>query len=221
MNSLIYSRARGIIESVPKGISVLAATKKRSAGEILEAVSAGIKIIGENYVQEAQYKKRFISAGVSWHMIGTLQKNKVKKAIQIFDVIETIDSIDLADCVEKECAKVNKIICVMVEVNIAREPQKSGVLPEELENIIEFILGCSHMQLVGLMTMGPLTDNEKVLVQSFRAVRNLFGNIKDKFSLGNSFKYLSMGMSSSYSIAIQEGANLIRIGTSIFGLRNG
>ena len=219
MKNSIYNRTKSFIEAVPKGVKVLAAAKKRDAAEVLEAIRAGIKIIGENYVQEAQAKRPLVNADVSWHMIGSLQKNKVKKAIQIFDVVETVDSIDLADCIEKECAKLNKNICVMVEVNIAREPQKAGIFPERLKKVVEFIIKCRHLRLIGLMAMGSLTDNKDILHKHFKEVRNLFYDIKETFSLNSSFEYLSMGMSSSYDIAIQEGANLVRIGTAIFGPR--
>jgi len=213
-----------ILSGLPAGVGLVAAAKGRSAEEILEAVKAGVRIIGENYVQEAEEKYsrcgvwRFPDAAsgkVRWHFIGHLQKNKVKRAVRIFDMIETVDSPGIAEAIDKSCAEIEKVMPVLIEVNSGKEKNKSGVLPEDAENLIKDISGFGNIKVSGLMTMGPALKNPEDYRPYFRATKILF----DKIKSGLDIKYLSMGMSDSYQVAIQEGANLIRLGTLIFGPR--
>ena len=197
-----------ILSWLPGYVELVAAAKSRSVEEILEAIDSGVRIIGENYVQEAEEKFSVIGAKARWHFIGHLQKNKVKKAVKIFDMIETVDSVEIAQEINKACASINKTMPVLIEVN-------SHVLPFDAETIIKNISGLPNIKLVGLMTMGPVLENPEDYRPYFKETKALF----DKIRINHDIKYLSMGMSDSYPIAIQEGANLVRLGTALFGPR--
>lgn len=209
----IKDNVQKILRELSRHVELVAATKARSAEEILEAIDSGIRIVGENYVQEAEEKFNTVGAKVKWHFIGHLQKNKVKKAVRIFDMIETIDSVEIAEAIDKACAVINKVMPVLIEINSGREENKSGVLPEDVETIINNISGLSNIKVTGLMTMAPLLKDPEDYRQYFKETKKVF----DKIRINHDIKYLSMGMSDSYRIAIQEGANLVRIGTAIFG----
>lgn len=216
---MIKENVHNILSCLPAGVLLQAAAKSRSTAEIEEAVSAGVRIIGENYVQEAAGKFAVLGNKVKWHLIGHLQKNKAKPAVKIFDMIETVDSLDLASVLERECAKINKIMPVLVEINCAREERKSGVLPQEAPNIVEKMMKFKNLKLEGLMTLGPFTGYPEDARPFFRQTREIFDTIKEKYGSRLEWKYLSMGMSDTYRIALEEGANIIRIGTAIFGPR--
>jgi pyridoxal phosphate enzyme (YggS family) len=153
-------------------------------------------------------------------MIGHLQTNKAKKAVRIFDMIETVDSMKIANAINKECAKTGKIMPVLIEINSAEEPQKAGVMPDKAVELIREISGLEHIRIEGLMTIGPFLDNPEGLRPYFRKTKELFEKIKGMNLPNIEMKYLSMGMSDSYRIAIEEGANMVRIGTKIFGPRD-
>lgn len=208
-----------LLKDIPEGIIVVAAAKTRTSQEILEAIDAGIKFVGENYVQEAEKVFSEIGRKVKWHFIGHLQRNKVKKAVEIFDLIETVDSISLAKEIDKRCARIGKIMPVLCEINIAKEKTKSGVYPEEVEDLILEISTLKNIKVLGLMTMGPFSENPEEIRPYFRKTRDIFQKLKEKSIPNVQMKYLSMGMSNSYKQAIEEGANIIRIGTRIFGPR--
>ena len=197
----------------------MAAAKTRQPAEILEAVEAGVRIIGENYIQEAEKAHAVVGNNVEWHFIGHLQKNKVKKAVQIFDMIETIDSLAIAKEIDKRCAQSGKIMPVLIEVNSGREEQKSGAFPENVEPLVREISTLPSIRVIGLMTMGPRFGNPEESRPYFIETREIFERIK-KLNLPNvEMKYLSMGMTNSYQIAIEEGANIVRLGSKIFGER--
>jgi len=209
-----------ILSELPDGIQLVAAAKTRSPEEILEAVEAGVKIIGENYVQEAERAREVVGNKAKWHFIGHLQKNKVKKAVKIFDVIETVDSIELAREIDKRCAQIGKTMPVLIEINSGRELQKAGVLPENAEQLVREISACPNIRITGLMTMGPRFGNPENSRPYFVETKKLFEKIK-KLNLPNTeMRYLSMGMTNSYKIALEEGANIVRIGSKIFGERD-
>lgn len=216
---MIKENTQNILSQLPPGVELVAAAKQRTADEIKQAIFAGVKIIGENYPQEAKAKFEVIGKEVKWHLIGHLQRNKVKLAVSIFDLIETVDSLDLAKVLDKELKKINKIMPVLVEVNSAAEPQKQGILPEGLENFIAELLNFPNLAVAGLMTMGPWLEDPEEIRPYFRETKQLFEQIKRKYSGKLKLEYLSMGMSSSWPIAIAEGANIIRVGTAIFGER--
>jgi hypothetical protein len=197
-------------------VELVVAAKDRTAKEVLEAVAAGVKIIGENYVQEAERDYLAIESRAKWHCIGSLQKNKVKKAVRLFDMIQTVDSLEIAREIDKRCAQVGKVMPVLVEINSGREEQKSGVLPEDAEELIKALSGLPNVRVTGLMTMGPRTGDPEESRPYFVTTRKLFERIKGLKIPNVEMKYLSMGMSNSYRVALEEGANMVRIGTKVF-----
>jgi hypothetical protein len=209
-----------ILSELPEGVQLVAAAKTKKPEEILEAIEAGIKIVGENYVQEAERAYEVIGNKAKWHFIGHLQKNKVKKAIKIFDMIETVDSFELAKEIDKRCAQIGKVMSVLIEVNIGREAQKSGVLPENTEQLAKDISALSNIRVMGLMTMGPLSGNPEDSRPYFVEMKKLFEKMKNLNLPTIEMKYLSMGMTNSYKIAVEEGANIVRLGGKIFGERD-
>lgn len=218
---MIEENVRGILAELPEGVRLVAAAKSRTPQEIERALDGGVEIIGENYVQEALAAYQVIGRRAKWHFIGHLQKNKVKKAIEIFDMIETLDSEGLAQEIEKRAAQKEKTVSVLLEVNSGREPQKFGVMPEDLEDLVRAIAGFSHISVQGLMTMGPIFGDPEEARPYFVATRKAFEHIQSLDIPGIEMKILSMGMTNSYRVAIEEGANLVRIGTKIFGARKG
>jgi PLP dependent protein len=205
-----------ILAELPSGVELVTVVKGRSPDEILEAIEAGAKVIGENYLQEADKARETVGNRVKWHFIGHLQRNKVKKAIGLFDTIETVDSLALAHDLDKHCGETGTIMPVMVEVNSGREPQKWGVLPEQVKQVVEGIAHLSHLKVTGLMTMGPRVGNPEDARAYFVTTRHLFEEIRSHQLPNVEMKYLSMGMSNSYRVALQEGANIIRLGRQIF-----
>lgn len=202
---------------MPREVRLVAAVKGRTPPEIMEAIEAGVKIIGENYVQEAEKVRPFIKVDVDWHLIGHLQKNKARKAVPIFDMIETIDSLELAKEIDRACAQAGKIMPVLIEINSGREAQKAGVLPENAEPIIREVSRLPNIKVMGLMTMGPRAGNPEDFRPYFKETRRVFELIKGLNLANVEMKHLSMGMSNSYRVAIEEGATIIRIGSKIFG----
>ena len=213
----IRENVKLVLNELPEGITLVAAAKTRKPAEILEAVEAGVSIIGENYVQEAESAYQVIGNRAKWHFIGHLQKNKVKKAVRLFDMIETVDSLEIAREIDKRCAQIGKFMPVLIEINSGREPQKSGVFPEKAAELVTEISTCHNLRIMGLMTMGPLFEEPEDLRPYFRETKRLFENIRRLNLPKVDTKYLSMGMTNSYQVAIKEGANMVRIGIKIFG----
>ena len=208
-----------ILQSLPPGVQLVAAAKTRNAQEVNTAVSAGIHAIGYNYIQEAERMRPLIGGSTPWHMIGHLQRNKVKKAVELFDMIETIDSERLAQEVEKQSAAVGKVMPVLIEINSGKESNKSGVLPENAIGLIRRIHHLPHLKIKGLMAMGPHFGDPEDARPYYRVTKRIFEEIRRVELPGVEMRYLSMGMSNSYRIAIAEGTNIIRIGTALFGER--
>jgi pyridoxal phosphate enzyme (YggS family) len=218
--AVIEQNVKQILDELPEGVELVAAAKTRQPEEILQAIAAGITIIGENYVQEAEKAYEVVEKRAEWHFIGYLQKNKVKKTVQLFDMIETVDSFELAEEIDKRCAQIGKVMQVLVEINSGREKQKSGVLPERAEQLIKQISGLPNIRVKGLMTMGPRFGDPEDSRPYFVETRKIFERIKVLNLPNVEMRYLSMGMTNSYKIAIDEGANLVRIGSKIFGSRD-
>jgi len=214
-----------ILASVPPDVIVVAAAKGRTAQEVQAALQAGIRHVGHNYVQQAVAmipaldKERTEGERVTWHMIGHVQRNKAKQAVQLFDVIETLDSWRLALALERRCAQTGQVMPVLVEINSGREASKTGVLPQEVDALIERLADLQHIRVQGLMTMGPRFGDPEQARPYFRATRAAFERLSIQTLPNVTMRYLSMGMSNSYPIAIEEGANVVRIGTKIFGPR--
>ena len=202
-------------------ITIMAATKGRSVAEIVEAVNAGISDVGENYVQELLDKKGELDeAGYSdirWHAIGHLQRNKVRYVVPICDQIHSVDSLRLAQEIDRRAARIGKVQAVLLEINIAGEESKFGIAPEQAPQLAEQIMELEHLQLRGLMTMPPYTDNPEDSRPLFKALRDLAEQLVGRGLPSEAMSELSMGMSGDYEVAIEEGATIIRLGTVLFG----
>lgn len=214
----IKDKYNEIKRQIPDYVTIVAVTKQRTIEEIKEAFDAGVKIVGENYIQEAMDKYRHID-GLQWHFIGHLQRNKVKDAIKMFDCIQSVDSVRLAIELDKQCAKLSKVMPILIEINIGGEESKYGVKPEEALGIIRQIAELPNVHIEGLMTMEPYFDDPEQARPYFRQMKRLFDEIKSQNIPNAEMKILSMGISNSYEIAIEEGSNMVRIGTKIFGPR--
>jgi len=216
---MIVDNVKRLRREIPDYVTIVAASKTRTASEILGLLDSGLRDVGENYVQEAQEKFEVIGSKARWHCIGHLQRNKVKKAVEIFDLIQTVDSLKLAEEIDKRCAFINRRMPIMIEVNSGREEKKAGVFPENVSELIESISSLENISVVGLMTMGPLTDDQEEIRPYLRLTRELFEEISMQKIERVQMRYLSMGMSGSYKVAIEEGSNMVRLGTIIFGER--
>jgi len=217
---MIKENAQKILAELPDGVDLVAAAKTRSLAEVKQAIEAGVKIVGENYVQEAEQVAEGVRGLAKLHFIGHLQKNKVKKAVEIFDLIETVDSYKLALEINQRCEATGKIMPILIEINSGKEEAKFGLLPEETGSLVKQAAELKSIKIMGLMTMGPRFGNPEDSRIYFKETKKIFDKIKNLNLPGVEMKYLSMGMSNSYKIAIEEGANLVRLGTKIFGERN-
>lgn len=198
-------------------ITIVAVTKTHTPAVIKTAVAAGIHDIGENRVQEAEPKINEVGPIARFHMVGHLQTNKAKKAVQLFDVIQSIDSFKLTWEINRQAGLIDRTIECYIEVNSSGESQKFGVAPDECLDLLRQVHSLDHIKLTGLMTIGPFTDNEESIRKAFRLCRELFQKGKD--IAGNDFHTLSMGMSDDFPLGIAEGSTMIRIGTALFGPR--
>jgi len=215
----IEENVKRFLAELPAGVTLVAAAKTRTPEQILQAIAAGITIIGENYVQEAQAAFAAVGNKVKWHMIGHLQRNKVKQAVDIFDAIETVDSLRLASEIDRRCALIGRTMSVLIEINSGREPQKAGVLPEDTEDLLRALAPFEHVTVEGLMTMGPRFGDPEEARPYFKETKRLFDRMQGLQLANVEMRHLSMGMSNSYKVAIEEGADMIRVGTGLFGVR--
>lgn len=200
-------------------ITLVTVTKNVEPERINDAIDAGIKIIGENRVQEAEEKFKFITKDVEKHLVGHLQTNKVKKAIELFDLIQSVDSLHLAEEISKRGNDKGKIAEVLIEVNTSGESSKYGIKPEEVSNLVDQISELGNVKIKGLMTVGLLTEELEKVRPCFVRLMNLFESLKSLKKENVEMRYLSMGMSSDFELAVEEGASMIRVGTAIFGAR--
>jgi pyridoxal phosphate enzyme (YggS family) len=208
-----------LLTEILPSVTILAACKGRSAAEVQAAYQAGLRCFGHNYVQEALSIHPQLDLSAQWHMIGHLQRNKAGAAIELFDSIDTVDSLQLAQELEKRCASSDRQMNVMIEVNSGREENKSGTLPEDAVPLAEFIAHQPHLHLHGIMTMGPLVGDEEESRPYFVETRKVYEQIAALNLARVNLRYLSMGMSNNYQVAIREGANMVRLGTVLFGER--
>jgi hypothetical protein len=215
---------RGKIESKclkigvdPASITLVGITKTFPPQAAAEAVRAGLKDLGENKVQEAGAKIPLVQPRPIWHMVGHLQKNKAKKAVELFDVIQSVDNLELAGMISEHAITAGKRQTIYLQINSSYELQKSGFDPAEILGAVERIKDLPGLSVAGLMTIGPMTDDIKAMVKSFVLTRGLFERIREM--IGERFDKLSMGMSGDYELALEHGANVLRIGTAIFGER--
>lgn len=201
-------------------ILFLAVTKTVDIDRIKVAVDCGLKDLGENRVQELVQKYEILNSDCNWHLIGHLQTNKIKYIIDKVKLIHSVDSENLALEINKQAKKNNKIVDILVEINIADEATKFGIKPEDTEEIIIKLSNLSNINIKGFMTVAPLVNNAEDNRKYFEKLYKLFVDIKAKRIDNIDMKYLSMGMTNDYQIAVEEGANIVRIGTGIFGKRN-
>jgi hypothetical protein len=228
------------INKDPQEITIVVVSKGRTVEQIKEVIEAAITDIGENKVQEALLKYKELSAvststslgvlrrgvlsqskgcqlsAVRWHMVGHLQTNKVKDAVKTFDLIHSLDSFHLASEIDKQAAKINKVQDVLVEVNISDEATKFGIKPEGLPGLVKSVSGLKNIRLLGLMTIAPIVDNQEKARPYFRMLRELRDKINELLAVSCQLSALSMGMSDDFEVAIEEGANMVRIGRAIF-----
>ena len=210
----------------PQEITLIGVTKTASVGAIQEAIDAGIGHAAENRVQEAEAKFPLLLAKnpkLTTHIIGHLQTNKVKDAIKVAQLIQSVDSLKLANEIEKQAAKIDKTVNILVQFNTAREEQKFGAAPEEAIFLIDAIAKLPHVQILGLMCMAPYTEDQGIIRKTFSDLRGIRDSIIKQFGAHPrvQMKFLSMGMSSDYKIALEEGSNMIRVGSAIFSATGG
>lgn len=203
----------------PDAVKLLAAAKSQSVEAIREAIAAGVLLIGENYVQEAQETKKQVVEPAEWHMIGHLQRNKAKMAVESFDVIESLDNLALARELDKEGKKRGKRVRAFIEVNLAGEESKTGVAKTDFPALVDGVAKLENIRIEGLMTVPPFRENLKEVRPYFRELRELREKLLGQ-NMSNIVPHeLSMGMTHDFPIAIEEGATIVRIGTALFGAR--
>ena len=207
-----------ILTNIPSSVTIVAATKTRST-EVISAYCASVVAshIGENYVQEWESKHDKVKGAPIKHLIGHLQSNKAKKAVELFDVIQSIDSVKIAEAVAKEASKINKVQAVMIQVNISEDEKKSGTATDSINQLIEKIISNKNLKLVGLMCITAAYSNQEDTRKDFKKMFELYSAVKNKYKFPE-FQ-LSMGMSSDYELAISEGSTMVRLGTVLFGSR--
>ncbi len=200
-------------------VQLVAVTKNHDVDAMREAIDAGATAIGENRIQEAREKYTTLERKVDWHLIGHLQTNKAKYAVRMFDLIHSVDSENLALELDKAAGRIDKVQDVLVQVNLAREDSKSGIYREDLLPLLHKVDELPHLRLCGLMCIAPNYDEVERCRPLFQEMYEIFQKVKEiSFATAN-IKYLSMGMTHDYTIAIEEGANIVRVGTAIFGQR--
>jgi len=215
----VTRRCEEVLRRVPAHVTVLAAAKGRGPDEVRAAIRAGIHHIGENYVQEAERKRPLVPEPATWHMIGHLQRNKAGRALAVFDWLETLDSLPLAQRLERLLSQQKRILPVLVQVNIGREPRKAGVPPECLPEFVREVAALPHVRVRGLMAIPPVPQRPEDSRPYFREMRRLFDGLAAEKIPGVAMEVLSMGMSADWEVAVEEGATMVRLGTLLFGPR--
>lgn len=200
-------------------VELVAVTKNHDVCAMREAIDAGVTVVGENRVQEAVEKHAVLERDVRWHLIGHLQTNKVKQAVKLFDLIHSVDSEHLLLAVESAAGKMNKVQDILLQVNLAREESKFGIHKEDLPLLLQKADSLPHVHLCGLMCIAPHYEEVEQCRPLFREMYEIFSELQALPLVRSEMRWLSMGMTNDYVIAVEEGANLIRVGTGIFGAR--
>ncbi len=203
----------------PSSVRLIVVTKTVDVDRIREAVAAGAVILGENRVQEAKAKIEKLGGIAGWHLIGHLQSNKAKYAVKLFDMIHSVDNLELAKEIDKQAAKIGKIQNVLIEVSIAGEAQKAGVGLDRTVDLVKEAAKFKNIAIQGIMTVPPLLDDPEAVRPYFREMRALADGIRKENTPNVNMKELSMGMSGDFEVAVEEGATMVRVGTAIFGKR--
>lgn len=217
--AIIRKNITAAISNNNRNVKLVAVTKTQSPASIREAIAAGITTIGENRVQEALEKYPVLTDNPEWHLIGHLQTNKVRQAVALFDLIQSVDSERLLIEINNAAAKINKCQNILIQVNIAEEESKFGILSGQLWQLVNVATQLENINLCGLMTIAPFYSNPESARPIFRELFFLFQELKSNNLKKSNIEWLSMGMTNDYIIALEEGANIIRIGTGIFGIR--
>lgn len=214
----IESNFKNIIKAIPKDVKLITVSKTRNYDEIMEAYNFGVRDFGENKVQELVDKYDNLPKDINWHLIGHLQRNKVKYIVGKVKLIHSLDSIRLLEEIEKKYSQNNNVANVLIQINIGEEETKTGVSLEELEALITQCTECSFVKVKGLMAIIPKCNEGKAR-EYFKKMAQIWHNIKNKDLQNFHMEYLSMGMTNDYEIAIEEGSNMVRIGEGVFGKR--
>ena len=213
----IKDKTKALIDSLPSHVTLVAVSKTKSVEEISQAYEAGQRVFGENKIQEMASKWEELPKDIAWHMIGHVQSNKVKYMAHFVDLIHGVDSFKLLKEIQKQAIKHDRTIRCLIQIRIAEEETKFGLPEEELEALLKAAEDLPNVQIAGLMGMATFTDNQNQITFEFNKLKNLYDKVK---SSSASMNTLSMGMSGDYSIAIECGSNMIRVGSKIFGERN-
>lgn len=205
----------------PDDITIVAVSKTFPADAITAAVACGLSHFGENRVQEAKEKLPQVTVAPrpTWHLVGHLQSNKAKDAVALFDLIQSVDSWHLADELNRRAMAIGKRQDVLVQINTSGEEQKSGCDPWDVDELVGDVVGLANLRIMGMMTIGPLTDDEEEIAPAFQELQTIFNRLKSSDLRGGEMRYCSMGMTDDWRIALAEGANMLRIGRAIFGER--
>lgn len=214
------ARAASRAGRAPAEIAVVAVAKTRTPQEIEAAIRSGLGLIGENRVQEAAAKKDLVRLGAQWHLVGHLQTNKVARAVALFDMVQSVDSARLAAALDQRAAQAGHCLDILVQVNTSGAPQQSGVIPRELPALADQLAALPHLRLHGLMTIGALSAEEAEVRACFARLRELREELAARLP-GAQLAHLSMGMSGDFELAIAEGSTMLRLGTALFGPRQG
>ncbi|MBR6710467.1 MAG: YggS family pyridoxal phosphate-dependent enzyme [Selenomonadaceae bacterium] len=210
-------RREAVLKEEP--VQLIAVTKNHDVAAMRRAIDAGVTAIGENRIQEAVGKYEALERKVQWHLIGHLQTNKAKQAVRYFDLIHSIDSEHLAKAVDKAAAAIGKRQDILLQVNLAKEESKSGIYREELDGLIACVQELPNLRLRGLMCIAPNYEDVEDCRPLFHEMHEIFWQLKGMNMPKANIDYLSMGMTHDYTIAVEEGANMVRVGTAIFGQR--
>jgi hypothetical protein len=203
----------------PTDVKLLGAAKSQGVELVRAAIRAGVKIIGENYVQEARNKQKQVEDSAEWHMIGHLQRNKARLAVEVFDLIHSLDNVALARELDREGRKRSKTVRVLLEVNLAGEESKTGIAKDKVADLLRAAGELSNLSIEGLMAVPPYRENPEDVRPYFKTLRELRDGLRELRVAGVDLKELSMGMTHDYVIAVEEGATIVRIGTALFGSR--
>lgn len=204
----------------PEDVTLVAVSKTKPEEDIQALYDYGVRDFGENYIQELRTKHDDLPKDIRWHMIGHLQRNKVKYIADYVTMIHAVDTLPLAETIEKEGVRFDRIIPVLIEVNVAGEESKFGVTPENCVSFAEQFAGFPHIRLEGLMTSAPFVENPEDNRPVFRKLRQLAVDINKKIIDNVDMRVLSMGMTNDFEVAVEEGATMVRVGTAIFGARD-
>lgn len=217
----VGENVKHFLETIPKNVRLVGVTKTVGIDKIKEAVNSGLTDIGENRVQEALDKFPFLKdLNLKWHLIGSLQTNKVKKSLEIFDLIHSVDKFNLAEIINKEAVKFGKRQDILLQINVFQEETKGGFFVEELIQVLPEIAKLNNIMVRGLMTIGPNVPDDRIIRECFSTLRGLMKKINQAKYFKNELNILSMGMTNDYKIAIEEGTTMIRLGRAVFGDRN-